>query len=83
MPRQWLLVCSQAHSWLLHLPLPLPIPDRDTSPGDFLKCPFKGGREKEEEGGTVFLNHLCWGAHLPLLLLLYANQDLLNVWGLL
>ena len=83
MPRQWLLVCSQAHSWLLHLPLPLPIPHRDTSQGDF-KCPFKGGMEKGGGGGgTVFLNHLCWGARLPLLLLLYANQDLLNVWGLL
>ena len=54
MPRQWLLVCSQAHSWLLHLPLPLPIPDRDTSPGDFLKCPFKGGREKGGGGGHRF-----------------------------
>ena len=50
MPRQWLLECSQAHSWLLHLPLPLPIPDRDTSQGDF-KCPFKCGREKGGGGG--------------------------------
>ena len=50
MPRQWLLECSQAHSWLLHLPLPLPIPHRDTSQGDF-KCPFKGGREKGGGGG--------------------------------
>ena len=54
LPRQWLLECSQAHSWLLHLPLPLPIPDRDTSQGDFLKCPFKGGREKGGGGGHRF-----------------------------
>ena len=53
MPRQWLLECSQAHSWLLHLPLPLPIPHRDTSQGDF-KCPFKGGREKGGGGGHRF-----------------------------
>ena len=53
MPRQWLLECSQAHSWLLHLPLPLPIPHRDTSQGDF-KCPFKGGMEKGGGGGHRF-----------------------------
>ena len=83
MLRQWLLECSQAHSWLLHLPCLSPSLIVTQVQVIFLSVPSRVEGRREEEGGTVFLSHLCWGAHLPLLLLLYANQDLLNVWGLL